>query len=404
MPSSSSKLATLFWVLVLTITSVTTSAAQQGHSPLAATPVAETISGWQVAEITPLDVEGTPVTLSPDGSFIAGVSMDGGFCIWSVPDLDPTCAGSDLDIDPDSLAWAPDSSVVAFSVQAYRMMIDGDIFVFELADGDIHNVTDDGLVRMNVTDGEESSTPVDVMPAWTPDSAEIVFSRTVYDDREELSNELMRIPRIGGEPETLLSLRGLPASIYLPMRVLADGSVLYTVGLTDQSEPQNGIWRLSPQGEATQLMAGGANADFPMPVINGVWEGNGEVRIVGHSSVLLQQFEIESPVAFTWSSVTGEPEPVIAGVDSTTKRVYSGEFSPDGGTLLALERSVDLWPQVSLYGPSTSTVVLPEISAEIGPGRPIYTFIDWSSANVVLVPPFLTDGGYLLEMKPNTSS
>jgi hypothetical protein len=141
-----------------------------------------------------------------------------------------------------------------------------------------------------------------------------------------------------------------------------------------------------------------------MPVINGVWEGNGELHIVGHSPVLLQQFELESPVAFTWSSVTGEPEPVIAGADSTSKRVYSGEFSPDGGTLLTLERSVDLWPQISLYGPSTSTVVLPEISAEIGPGRPIYTFIDWSSANLVLVPPFLTDGGYLLEMKPSTTS
>jgi WD40 repeat protein len=401
---SSSRFATLFWVLVLTITTVTTSAAQQGHSPFAATPVAETVSGWQVAEVTPLDLEGTPLTLSPDGSFIAGVSVDGGFCIWSVPDLNPTCAGADLDIDPDSLAWAPDSSAIAFSVQAYRLIIDGDIFVFELADGGIHNVTDDGLVRMIVTDGEESPAPVDVMPAWTPDSAGIVFSRTVYDDREELSNELMRVPRTGGEPETLLSLRGLPGSIYLPLRVLADGSVLYTVGFNDQSEPQNGIWRLSPQGEATQLMPGDANAEFPIPVINGVWEDNGEIRIVGHSPVLLQQLDLESPVAFTWSSVTGEPEPVIAEVDSTTKRVYSGEFSPDGGTLLTLERSVNLWPQVSLYGPTTSTVVLPEISAEIGPGRPIFTFINWSSANLVLVPPVLTDGGYLLEMKPSTSS
>jgi WD40 repeat protein len=363
-------------VLVLTITYVTTSAAQQGHSPFAATPVAETVAGWQVAEVTPLDLEGTPVTLSPDGSFIAGVSVDGGFCIWSVPDLDPTCAGADLDIDPDSLAWAPDSSAIAFSVQAYRLIIDGDIFVFELADGDIHNVTDDGLVRMIVTDEEESPAPVDVMPAWTPDSAGIVFSRTVYDDREELSNELMRIPRTGGEPETFLSLRGLPGSIYLPMRVLADGSVLYTVGFNDQSEPQNGIWRLSPQGEATQLMPGDANAEFPIPVINGVWEGNGELRIVGHSPVLLQQLDLESPVAFTWSSVTGESEPVIAGADCTTKRVYSGEFSPVGGTLLTLERSVTLSPQISLYGPTTSTVELPESSAEIGPGRPIYTFID----------------------------
>ncbi len=404
MPSSSSKLAALFWVLVLTIASVTTSAAQQGHSPFAATPVAETIPGWQVAAVTPLELEGTPLTLSPDGSFIAGVSVDGGFCIWSVPDLHPTCAGSDLDIDPDSLAWAPDNSAVAFSVLAYRFIIDGDIFVFELADGNIRNLTDDGLVRMVVRDEEESSVPVDVMPAWTPDSAEIVFSRTVYDDREERSNELMRIPRTGGEPETLLSLRGLPGSIFLPMRVLADGSVLYTVGFNDQSDPRNGIWRLSLQGRATQLIPGDADAEFPLPVINGVWEGNGDLRIVGHSPVLLQQIELQSPVAFTWSSVTGKAEPIIAGIDSATQRVYSGEFSPDGGTLLILERSVDLWPQVSLYGPTTSSVVLPEISSELGPGRPNFTFIDWSSANLVLVPPVLTDGGYLLEMELSTPS
>jgi WD40 repeat protein len=404
MSSFARRLATLCGVLALIITSVTTAATQHGRSPFAATPVTETVTGWQVAEVIPLEIDGSPITLSPDGSAIAGIGVDGGFCTWSVPDLDPTCAGSDLDIDPDSLAWAPDSSAVAFSVLAYRYVIDGDIFIFERADGTIHNVTDDGTDRMSLIDDEEVPAPVDVMPAWTPDSDEIVFSRTVYDGREELSNELMRVPRRGGDLETLLSLRSLPASIYLPMRVLADGSVLYTVGFNDQSESTNGIWRLWPDGEATQLMPGDADADFPIPVINSVWEGNGELRILGYSPVLLQGFEVDSQVAFLWSSVSGEPEPVDAGFEPTSTRVFSGEFSPDGETILTLERSMTHESQVSLSGPTTSTVELPETSVDTAPKRPMYTFIDWTSTNLVFVPPYLTNSGYLLVMEPSTSS
>jgi WD40 repeat protein len=354
MPSSSSKLATLLGVLALIFSAITAASAKQGHSPFAATPVAESVSGLQVAEVVPLALDGSPITLSPDGSVIAGIGVDAGLCIWSVPDLGPTCAGSDLDIDPDSIVWAPDSSAVAFSVLAYTYVIDGDIFVYELADGKIHNITDDGTDRVSLIDDEAAPAPVDVMPAWTSDSAEIVFSRTLFDDREELSNDLMRVPRTGGVPETLFSIRSLPASIFLPMRVLMDGSVLYTVAFNDQSEPQNGIWRLSPEGEATQLMPGDADANYPMPVINGVWEGGGELRIVGHSPVLLQDLEHKSPVAFTWSSVTGKPEPIEAGVDPTTTRVYSGEFSPDGETLLTLERPITFVPQVSLTDQTTA--------------------------------------------------
>ena len=398
---------TVVLTLVATLLAATLvpATAQRGHNPYPATPVAEANGpGWQVAEVTPLELDGVPVTIAPDGSAIAGIGKDGGLCTWSVPELDPTCTGSGLDIDPDSLAWAPDSSAVAFSVLAFTYVIDGDIFVLERADGAIHNVTDDGIEDANLLDSESPPTPIDVMPAWTPDSAAIVFSRTVYDDREALSNEIMRVARTGGEQETLLGLPGMPGSIFLPMRVLRDGSILYTVAFSDQSEPTNGIWRLSPSGEATQLMQGDESATFPVPVINSVWEAEGELRIAGHSPVLVAQFAMDTPFAFTWSSTTGTARVLDTSIDPGTTSVYPGTFSPDGGTLLTLERPIDRGPYVHLQGPATSTVDLPEASAVSGPGRPRYASPIWSSANLVLIPPLWTDGSYLLTMEPATAS
>ena len=90
MPSSPSKLAILLGVVAIMFSVTAAASAQQGHSPFAATPVAESVSGWEVAEVVPVALDGSPITLSPDGSFIAGIGVDAGFCIWSVPDLDPT--------------------------------------------------------------------------------------------------------------------------------------------------------------------------------------------------------------------------------------------------------------------------------------------------------------------------
>jgi len=374
--------------------------AQQGHNPFPATPVAGGAgSGWEVVEVTPLELEGAAIAISPDGSAIAGVGPEGEFCAWSVPDLEPTCAEADLAIDPDSIAWAPDSTAVAFSVRAFQFGTDGDIYVFETASGEIVNVTDDGLEDASLFSSEEPI-PIDVMPAWMPDSQALVFSRTIFDDREEYSNEIMRVRRTGGEAATLLSLPGLPGAIFLPMHVLEDGSVLYSVGFSDQSEPLNGLWRLPPGEDPVQLMPGTESDPFPIPMINDVWEGNGEFRIVGHSPFLAGQLDLTTPFTFTWSSATGEAVPLTPASDAEPTVTWPGAWAPDGETLLTLERPVGQQPLVGFQGAVASTAELPETGAEPGPGRPRFVSATWSSANTVLIPPLLTNGAYLLTVAP----
>jgi hypothetical protein len=48
-------------ILVALAMTVIPAAAQVGHSPFQATPVAGDVTGWQVAEVTPLDIAGTAV-------------------------------------------------------------------------------------------------------------------------------------------------------------------------------------------------------------------------------------------------------------------------------------------------------------------------------------------------------
>jgi hypothetical protein len=391
--------------VIVTITmTVPPLAAQQGHSPFQATPVAGDVTGWQVAEVTPLDIAGTAVSLSPDGTTIAGFDPDARLCFWTVPNLEQTCAdappGEPVRIDPDSIAWAPDSSAVAYSVPAYQFFIDGDIYVVDRESGTTSNITDDGIEDVSLMAEDAEPTPIDVMPAWTPDSAAIVFSRTVWDDREEMSNEIMRVPRDGSEPETLLSLAGLPAAIYLPMRVLSDGSILYTVGFSDLDEPTNGLWMLSPDGEATQLMPGNAEAAFPTPLVNDVWEGDGELRVAGFSPLLVSQSDPTTQVSFVWSSVTGEAVPIEGSTGDTPGILFAGAISPDGQTLLSIERPIGQMPLVALQGPETSATELAEFDAETGPGRPRYITATWSDTNLVLISPVLTDGAYLVTVEP----
>jgi hypothetical protein len=42
----------------------------------------------------PLDIDGFPLALSPDGASVAGVDAAGGqFCVWNLATLEPTCDG-----------------------------------------------------------------------------------------------------------------------------------------------------------------------------------------------------------------------------------------------------------------------------------------------------------------------
>jgi WD40 repeat protein len=376
--------------------------ARQGISPYAeATPVepAADALGWRIGEVTALDLEGAPCALSPDGQWLAGVGPDREFCIWSTVDLQPTLVPFQEAIDVDSIAWAPDSTAVAFGVEAFRHGIDGDIFVYELADETIRNLTDDGFDGGYFMTDETESFPIDVMPAWTADSQAVMFARSPWGDVESIPTDIALIPRAGGDVETLMSVEARPFSIFTPMRVLADGSIVYTFASSDVDDPMNGIWHLDPDGTTTLLVPGTSTADYPTPVLLDAWADSSELRVAALSAPVFNALDANRPWLFTWSS--NEDEPVAIGPMDVQDpvRPFSACWSPDGGTMLVIGRlPQDQGETMETVGPVSELTILPEATggSSLGP-RWIRPF--WSAGNTVFIPAI---GGapYLVTMLP----
>lgn len=380
--------------------------ASQGVSPFGdATPVATPVAGgsgqgWRVGDAQVLEVEGTICALSPDGQWLAGLGPDREFCIWSTDDLTPTLVPFHEPIDPDSIAWSPDSTAVAFSLQAFLQGIDGDIFVYELADETIHNLTDDGVEGGFFSADDAKPFPIDVMPAWTPDSSAIVFARSVWADVDEIPTDIARIPRGGGEVEVLVSVPARPFSIFTPMRVLADGTIVYTFAFNDVDDAQNGIWTCDVDGTTTLLVPGTSEDPFPTPVVLDAWAGDGELRLAGISASLSNSREFRRPWLFTWSSDVGDPEPVVQVDPSGPTLPVTAFWSPDGGTLLVIGWLIEEGGgmTVETIGPASEVMPLPE-STNSSSQAPRWVRPTWSARQTVLLTA-VRGGPYLLTMEP----
>jgi WD40 repeat protein len=190
-------------ITILTLLPLLASA-QQGHSPFqatpSATPVASAPSEWTVGSIEVLDLTGIPVTLSPDGTLIAGIGEDHEFCIWEIDSLEASCdQPSSSAINPGSIVWSPDGTAVAYTLDAFLRGDESDLFVFELDAGTSVNLTDDGIEGSLFSPDEGVSLPVDVMPTWSHDSQSLIFVRSVFGG-ENPDTDLMTISRTGGEP------------------------------------------------------------------------------------------------------------------------------------------------------------------------------------------------------------
>ncbi len=196
-----------------------------GAANRAATPSVEINGGREIE----LDFE--PVVLSPDGTSIAGIEDRSSICLFSIVDEDSRCRAVPRNglILPASIVWAPASSAIAFSLDALPTLRNSDIFIFDIARGDLVNLTPDPAPAK--PDGETESptsrgshvmrpsdaTPdsdgrpfwMDVFPAWSPDGSELVFARHEIPDG---SAAIMRISRTGGEAALAVDL----ASIEIP--------------------------------------------------------------------------------------------------------------------------------------------------------------------------------------------
>jgi hypothetical protein len=349
---------------------------------------------WSVTDQQEIEVAGEPASISPDGEWLAGPGDNDNFCIWSLPELEAYCDGEELRPELISIAWAPDSSAVAFSQDAARLLIDSDIAVFDIETRQLTNLTDiPGEARDPLT-ASAGDYVADIMPVWTADGSTILFVRAVAGDSAYNTNIMSVDVQTGDVTPYFLVTPTYFLSIFTPMFLEPDGSLLISINHPDTENQQNGIWRISP---------GGTRIDRPFEPDNEFWRSmvtmsdvaaDGSYAVLTSHSIMNSGESDESPYAlldlesgdllpipgegstFSWWDITGEPR-------------FIGEAS-------------ELYFPVSEFEGGEAALVIgsstPYALAPLPADTQLRTGIHWSESGKFLIP--TSGGGTILTVEP----
>ncbi|HYH11331.1 MAG TPA: hypothetical protein VD789_03160 [Thermomicrobiales bacterium] len=285
--------------LVMALASVWSASAQTPE----ATPDAP-FAAWTVEEVRAFEVDGDLVALSPDGRWIAGIGADGGsICVWDTESLDPTCAGENLRIQTQplagSMAWAPDSSAVAFINGITQLLEPTDVMLFDIEHASLTRLTNTAATgRVMVHTG----------PAWTSDSNTVVFAQTDPATSGDEQSSIIYYDREANRSEPV------PFDddffVYAPVVVLPDDSVVFRVDLAPGGTENAGLWRVDPDGGNLSQVLAADEIDTPVPL--GV-SRNGEYISVASATAISRSAPDEA--YFLIDTESGDVAPVNLGDD-----------------------------------------------------------------------------------------
>jgi Tol biopolymer transport system component len=321
---------------LVSVTPTGTAAASSDASP-GASPIASA-SGWRIGADRSLEIDARYPMLSPDGTQLAGMDDDGHLCVWVTETLVSTCVDEKLPIREATITWSPDGTAVAFALDAIRLVYESDIYVYELATGELVNLTDDG-VEGDLLDSLDSDPPADDVPVWSPDSREIAFARSFMGGDADGSTTIMRIDRTGGEPVEVVPLDvEQPFALWMPMHWLPDGTLLYAQSSNQMDDARNGIWKVGMDDGSSplQIAPGTGESDIPGAMIAGVDAERG--RAIVFSLLLASQFGAgaEQPLFWLVDIASGEraPFPALPALGGDVPVVIEAAYAPDGATIL----------------------------------------------------------------------
>ena len=205
--------------------------------------------------------------VSPDGHLVAALEEgdDPLVCALDVTTLDEVACDElpAVRLDDRSVRWSPDSTAFAFTEPSFVYLTDGDLWVFDIKGGGVRDLTDDGYSGP-LTDADDSIA-IDVLPAWSPDSSTIAFSRSSIADGAS-GTVIAPSRRAGGRrprSPTSPTSRARCTSGWCGRRLTPSS----THEASD--DPANGVYRLgTADGSTEQLM--GVDPELGPPVIQDV--------------------------------------------------------------------------------------------------------------------------------------
>lgn len=186
------------------------------------------------------------LSLSPDGKWLLGLTQDS-ICIYETATMaEKTCASWKTTLDPNGIAWSPDSTKVAFT-ENLTTLTESDLWVFDITSGILSDLTDDHLegdISTSLQRGQSTTKDIylDSLPAWSPDGKSIAFIRSIYGSTKKTI--ICLIPAGGGQVTEILIADGEHSlAVWRGMRWTPDGKkIIFTIDIIEDTTGKNGIW------------------------------------------------------------------------------------------------------------------------------------------------------------------
>lgn len=192
------------------------------------------------------------VRLSPDGKTLVYMGQEG-TCLRGVDGSNEHCLPPGVGLDISSADWSPDGRELAIT-DVHAIGLEPDIWVLDVASGDLTNLTDDGIesegVSLTSREMPEGAT-VDVFPSWSADGEQIRFLR------KESANSVgvLAVSPAGGEPTRL-------------GRIDTSWEKLQTAAWSDDSV----AWLSAPaEGEGGEVLVAATTGADPHKVLDGAY-------------------------------------------------------------------------------------------------------------------------------------
>ena len=230
--------------------------------------------------------------ISPDGTMLVYAITEGRFwnttgsiCVYTFADANVSCYEVDRDTYRGYMPaffWSPDSTRVAYTENPIQLGNESDIWIMDVADGTMTNMTDDGVVGSWVA-AEAGTYFLDYQPMWDKSTGDLYFWRSVPAGDLTISFQLMKLAGGEGEAELVQDVSEQLAGLLMtwdievffldgPSSLSPDGSTVAMVMQAFQStsdDTRAGVWLLDvASGELTQVMQ---SADYMEAIPE--WQG-----------------------------------------------------------------------------------------------------------------------------------